>query len=145
MYKEIPDADHYPKIKLGSTKVDLRDLLIIDPENLVHDYQTIHHWIAVFSHQIGILTISISNAKKDLMRLNARLGISLRSSMTKKMTEKTVESHITLDESYIAAQANIDALEFRKHSLQVALTACENKRDMVINMGAELRKRRSAI
>lgn len=137
---DLPSADNYPIIKFGKRTVDARALLIIDTENLVHDYATIHHWITVTSTKVASYTVIISQAKRDLARLEARIHKAARQA-DKKPTESVLKDVVTLDTDYIAAQEAIAAKEATKGRYAIFLTALENKRDMLINLGAELRKR----
>lgn len=137
----LPDISDYPEIKFGKRVIDVRELLTIDPENLVEDYRTIHHWIAVSATKVSNYNITISQRKRELARLEARLSRSGRQT-EKKVTEAALKNYVTLDPGFAKAQDEIAGLEATRNRYSILLSALENKRDMVINMGAELRKRK---
>ena len=139
-----PPISAYPEIKIGSREIDLKTLLHIDPSNLVHDYQTIHHWIATVSYRVSTMTTKITGYKRELTRHEAMFTRKERATHEKRLTEAALKTLITLDPKTQELQTKIDNLESKKSVFVIVLNALENKRDMVINMGAELRKRRKA-
>lgn len=141
-YDDLPDLANYPVIKFGPKRIDVRELLSIDPENLVNDYRTIHHWIAVAATKVAGLSVTVAHKKRELIRLDARISRAARR-VEKKPTEASVKNLVVLDPSYQDAQEELAKLEALRGGYQILLVALENKRDLVVNMGAELRKRKS--
>ncbi len=139
----LPCPSAYPAIKIGMVDVDVRTLLLIEPEGLIPDYQTIHHWIVTLAHKVSIMGLAVSNQKRLITRLEARLYRSIRASSTeKKPTEGAIKNSIVLDANYQKEQDKLDVMEAERSRYINVLNAVENKRDMVMNMGAELRNRR---
>jgi len=138
---DLPDRESYPPLKIGKRTIDVKSLLTIDPENLVYDYQTIHHWIATVSYRIGLMQITIAKLKRNLQRMEASLCRSTRATHEKRPTEAMLKGFVVLDQGYQKLQDDIDDKEFVKASYGIVLTALENKRELVVNMGAELRKK----
>lgn len=139
----MPCLTAYPKVKIGMVDVDVRTLLFIQPGDLISDYQTIHHWIVTFAHKVSTMGLAVAAQKRVVVRLEARLYRSYRSSSTeKKPTEGAIKNMIILDESLQKEQDRLDAMEAERSRYINTLNAVENKRDMIVNMGAELRNRR---
>lgn len=139
----MPCPSSYPKVKIGMIDVDVRTLLNIEPEGLVSDYQTIHHWIVTFSHKVSQMTLAISSQKRKIARLEARLYRSFRAaSSEKKPTESAIKNSVVLDQQFQDEQDKLDSMEAEKARYANVMYAVENKRDMIVNMGAELRNRK---
>jgi len=134
----LPHASQYPKVSFGKRAVNVRELLMIDPENLIIDYQTIHHWIAVTATKVANYTVMISQKKRELARAEARVSRVGRNT-EKKLTEAAIKIHVTLDPGISEIQDKIATLEANKGVFAILLDALENKMAMVMNLGAEKR------
>lgn len=142
---DLPEASAYPSIKIGSRKIDVRELLSIDPTDLVEDYQTTHHWLVCIGYKIQVFQGQIAAKKRELTQVEAGLARRIRSSSEKKLSEAIIKGGIMLDDQYTRLQKEIQDLESAKGIYVVVADGVERKIDMIINMGAELRKRKAIV
>ncbi len=128
--------------------IPLRDLLKIDPQNMIMDFQIHPNWQATIAWQTSRQEIRTQRAKRDLGRAEALVFQDHRSRLMGTTTRAPgvdlVNSYVVLDPRVIEAQDRLFAEEEKLGAWKAATGAMYARRECLINMGAEVRLERKS-
>lgn len=145
----LPATQLLPVLKSESGHgIPLRDLLKIDPQNLIMDFQIHPNWQATIAWQTTRQEVRTQRAKRDLGRAEALVfqehRARLMGASARSPGVDLVNSYVVLDPRVIAAQDQLFAEEEKLGAWKAATGAMYARRECLINMGAEVRLERKS-
>lgn len=121
----------------------LRTVVSIDDEDMVGEYSTVAHHLALWGTRYAAAQEAFLRAKLGRDHLEGRLRLTLRVEQEeltgKRVTEATLDALIKADERFVAAK--VTEIEAEAESLRVRgiLQALRAKADMLVSLGATQR------
>ncbi len=127
----------------NGSRIPVRDLLRIDPNNLVHEFQIHPNWQATIAWQTSLQEVKVARLDRDVERLEASLYIRERSRMTaegkKTPGVELIKSYVTVDPALRDLQDRLFDEKEKLGAWKAAANAVYARRECLINMGAETR------
>lgn len=136
----LPHKKAYPSISIAGKEYSVRKLLKIDVENIALEYQVAAHWIAVVHYDMLRLKEQRDETARQLYTKEGRESLAIREESPVKLTESSIKVKLSQVSLLQEKKAELDRLDHQIAQRKVLLTAMENKRDMIVNLGAEMRK-----
>ena len=98
---------------------------------------------SLYSYYYGLMCAakkSMNDLDADLTRLSAKLRSGYKSSATGKLTAKDLDDLVLADDSYRAAQQEVNDATFKYELLKGLVRALEQKKDMIVQVSANKRE-----
>lgn len=98
---------------------------------------------SLYSYYHGLMCAakkSMNDLDADLTRLSAKLRSGYKSSATGKLTAKDLDDLVLADDSYRAAQQEVNDSTFKYELLKGLVRALEQKKDMIVQVSANKRE-----
>ncbi len=145
----LPATQLLPVLKSESGHgIPLRDLLKLDPQDMIAAFQIHPNWQATIAWQTTRQEVRTQRAKRDLGRAEALVFQEHRSRLMGASARSPgvdlVNSYVVLDPRVIAAQDQLFAEEEKLGAWKAATGAMYARRECLINMGAEVRLERKS-
>ena len=119
------------------------DLLKIDPENLLNEYEVQAGWESVVTYHHALARTRIAIAERNIKELEAELFLDFRSRLKGESSRlpsvDVLKAMVTDSKSVREAYQKLSELMLWESQLSALRLGFQCKRDMLINMGAELR------
>lgn len=146
-----------PPVKIGNFNVDIAKLLKINPSNMQTEFEMVAGWIGTISYHYSLAKLKVERQERQIKALEADKSRTARSRMVatlaaaaaeakKKVAGKPTEAQIKQewinDPEIRAAYDKLDQTLIYLASLEAARQGLNTKRDMLVNLGAELRRDR---
>jgi len=140
----LPAPELLPILTAGNgSKIPVRDLLRIDPNNLVHEFQIHPNWQASIAWHTSLQEVAVSRLERDIDRMEAHLYIRERTRLTasggRAPGVELVKAYVTVDPALVELQDRLFREREKLGAWKAAANAVYARRECLINMGAETR------
>lgn len=139
----MPNAADLPQlVTAGGAIMPFPQLIAIDPQNLMAEYEQHAAWQATIGYACAKAQSFAESLKRRVKRMEASKYFSVQEDLRKAGTRATVDAitnTVLLDPDIIDAQDALGAAEEKAAILEQALRAFIARKDMLVNLGAHER------
>lgn len=128
-----------------STIYDIDQELLVNDNNYQQEYLRQAQKYSFWADKLAIANRQVSGAEQQLDLIHAKLYHKYFLDLSKskaRPTKDMVESEIIQDDSYQQALNSLNQCSFVEEKLKFIVKAFEQRKDMLIQFGAEMRKDR---
>lgn len=128
----------------NETLYDILDDLRVDDYNANTELKFQHTKYRRYADIFNRVTYYLEEAEVELSAIGSRINLEVRNkyfaATNKQPTQDIVNSEIQSRNEYIEQQKSVNQLKYQKQQLQYVLKAFEQRKDMLVQYTAHLRK-----
>lgn len=139
----LPDRRDYPVIMTKSgQKIPIRQLLMLDQDNLDLEYEIQSPWSMVIQDLCSSLSLKVERLERRIDSMEAKKFLHYRSALAtgaRPPSVEVVKSHVTIDPEVEALYEELFTVKKEYESVAALKLAFACRKDMLISLGAEIR------
>lgn len=140
MFALLPPASSLPLVTRRNQRIDFDTLVKIDPDNLSAAFTNQASWAGFFNFNSALSSARVERQVRKIKEMEGELYLHYKSSATsKKMTVEEVKAAVYSDPKLKACHDELFALRKEQAAWDAAKWAWGDRRDMLMQLGADHR------
>jgi hypothetical protein len=139
-----PSVEDLPDVQTESGhEIPIMDLLHVDPDNLPNGMAEQADWQALIGYQHALAVLRREKLDRKLKELEATVSVRVFEEIEeedgKRPTIAMIDNRVMTNSAVIGLKDKIEVAKLREKSLEVLRSAFQTRKDMLIQLGAEIR------